>query len=302
MWSQYMHIFPLASVSFLLPWKMCQSLEKSSLEAVLQKGLLQTAMEMPLWLGNYQGDLQPPLFAFSLRFKERTEKHHFLESPLWWQLLKYPSSDKQMRWQFMDMLAVAAVLQLSAHHMDIKWWQECLQNCSFSCVAVPAGKWWKVLAHYSWLTLVLLRSYFGMNTMYMSQHCVSISSMNTKSVAERINITVDYRDGKVSTNLAEQPWGKYKQCPLPPIIISCLNISDTFPKLRAPGCDLWASLWPGLTQNTSFVCRTKHECIPGFEMGEHIHFEAYARELPVVKCHPEYACKYTEECIILVTS
>lgn len=35
----------------------------------------------------------------------------------------------------------------------------------------------------------------------------------------------------------------------------------------------------------------------GFEMGEHVGFEAYARELPVLKCHchPECACEYTEE-------
>ena len=86
MWSQYMRTLP-HNVIFLPPFLFfCYegyvSRGKQSWGCVTERiasncASAFTAMEMPLWLGNHQGDLQPPLSAFRLRFKGRTEKHHF---------------------------------------------------------------------------------------------------------------------------------------------------------------------------------------------------------------------------------
>lgn len=85
MWSQYVHTL-CHNIVFLSPflffcYEGCVSREKRSGGCVTEKIVSNcasafTAVEMPLWLGNHQGDLQPPLSAFSLRFKRRTEKHH----------------------------------------------------------------------------------------------------------------------------------------------------------------------------------------------------------------------------------
>lgn len=85
MWSQHVHTLS-HNIVFLPPflffcYEGCVSREKRSWGCVTEKIISNcasafTAVEMPLWLGNHQGDLQPPLSAFSLRFKRRTEKHH----------------------------------------------------------------------------------------------------------------------------------------------------------------------------------------------------------------------------------
>lgn len=43
-----------------------------------------------------------------------------------------------------------------------------------------------------------------------------ISSAKTKSVAQRTNIAIDYWDRKMEHRPCKHPWGKFKQCPVPP--------------------------------------------------------------------------------------
>lgn len=105
------------SVSGLCHWKDCFGLCLS----------LQLSGDVPL-TGQHQGDLQPPSSAFSLRFKGRTEKHHFPRNSSLVTASETPRSDRWMWWQFMDMLVVTAGPLLSAHHTDLKHWQKCLQN------------------------------------------------------------------------------------------------------------------------------------------------------------------------------